>query len=44
MEMQIALTRWFDRFPPLQLAWPEDELEWMSERLLSGFRTVPVTR
>lgn len=43
MEMQIALTNLFDRFPTLKLACTEDELEWMPGRLLSGFRTVPVT-
>jgi cytochrome P450 len=43
MELQIALTNLFDRFPGLTLTIGQDELEWMPGRLLSGFRAVPVS-
>ncbi|SDL64392.1 Cytochrome P450 [Lentzea albidocapillata subsp. violacea] len=42
MELEIALTNLFDRFPKLELAIAENELDWMPGRLLSGFREVPV--
>jgi cytochrome P450 len=43
MDLQIALTTLFDRFPDLRLAVPEDQVEWKSGLAVRGPVTLPVT-
>ena len=43
VEISLALTGLFDRFPDLRLARPYESLEWRSYAHLGGIEEVPVT-
>jgi cytochrome P450 RapN len=42
MEMQMAVTSLVTRIPTLRLAVPADEVEWKTDRLIRGVRSLPV--
>jgi cytochrome P450 RapN len=42
MEMQMAVASLIKRVPNLRLAVPADEVEWKSDRLIRGVRSLPV--
>jgi cytochrome P450 RapN len=42
MEMQMAVTSLVTRVPTLRLAVPADEVEWKTDRLIRGVRSLPV--
>ena len=40
--MQLAVTSLVTRVPTLRLAVPADEVEWKTDRLIRGVRSLPV--
>ena len=42
LEMQMAVTSLVTRVPTLRLAVPADEVEWKTDRLIRGVRSLPV--
>jgi cytochrome P450 len=42
MELQMAVTSLVKRIPTLRLAVPADEVQWKTDRLLRGVRSLPV--
>lgn len=43
LEIGAVIGKLFDRIPTLRLAVPMDDLEWRTDVLTGGFRTIPIT-